>query len=110
MQGYICPHPPLLIPEVGGASLRRVNATVTPMTSGTPRWGRSPRPCVGHVPHSDGYRDATSFARRRACAVIWAASAALVTFTYQNETCPLLSCCWLWPATIAAWSRARGRR
>lgn len=31
VRGCICPHPPLLIPEVGGANRQRVSATVTAM-------------------------------------------------------------------------------
>ena len=33
MQGCICPHPPLLIPEIGGGSLEKVDATVQAMTA-----------------------------------------------------------------------------
>ena len=31
MQGCICPHPPLLIPEVGGAARNRIASTVAAM-------------------------------------------------------------------------------
>lgn len=57
MQGCICPHPPLLIPEVGGASLRRVNATVTAMRRLAAEVGE-PETVVVMSPHSDGYGDA----------------------------------------------------
>lgn len=57
MQGCICPHPPLLIPEVGGASLGKVAATVNAMK----RLGEivgEPETVVVISPHSDGLRDA----------------------------------------------------
>jgi len=57
MQGCICPHPPLLIPEVGGASLRKVNATVAAMSRLAAEVGE-PETVVVISPHSDGYGDA----------------------------------------------------
>jgi MEMO1 family protein len=57
MQGCICPHPPLLIPEVGGASLGRVAATVEGMRHLAELVGE-PETAVVISPHSEGYRDA----------------------------------------------------
>jgi aromatic ring-opening dioxygenase LigB subunit len=57
MQGCICPHPPLLIPEVGGASLRRVAATVEAMRRLATQIGE-PETIVVISPHSDGFGDA----------------------------------------------------
>src|SRR5665648_933192 len=57
MQGCICPHPPLLIPEVGGASLRQVSATVAAMRRLAAQVGE-PETLVVISPHSDGYGDA----------------------------------------------------
>ncbi len=31
MQGCICPHPPLLIPEIGGSAIADIEATVQGM-------------------------------------------------------------------------------
>ncbi len=56
MQGCICPHPPLLIPEVGGSSLARVDATVQAMR----RLGElvgEPQTAVVISPHTGGYSD-----------------------------------------------------
>jgi len=57
MQGCICPHPPLLIPEVGGASLGRVAATAQAMKLLGEKVGE-PDTVVVISPHSDGYGDA----------------------------------------------------
>ena len=57
MQGCICPHPPLLIPEVGGASLRRVSATVAALRRLAAEVGE-PETVVVMSPHSDGFGDA----------------------------------------------------
>jgi MEMO1 family protein len=57
MQGCICPHPPLLIPEVGGASLSRVSSTVQAMRRLANQVGE-PDTIVVISPHSDGYPDA----------------------------------------------------
>jgi MEMO1 family protein len=57
MQGCICPHPPLLIPEVGGSSLGRVAATVDGMKALAELVGE-PETAVVISPHSDGYGDA----------------------------------------------------
>ena len=51
MQGCICPHPPLLIPEVGGASLRRVSATVAALRRLAAEVGE-PETVVVMSPHS----------------------------------------------------------
>ena len=53
MQGCICPHPPLLIPEVGGPSLGRVAATVKGMQRLAELVGE-PETAVVISPHSDG--------------------------------------------------------
>jgi MEMO1 family protein len=56
VQGCICPHPPLLIPEVGGSSLARVEATVRAME----RLGElvgEPETAVVISPHTGGYSD-----------------------------------------------------
>jgi len=53
MQGCICPHPPLLIPEVGGAARAKIAATITAME----RLGESvgePDTMVVISPHADG--------------------------------------------------------
>jgi aromatic ring-opening dioxygenase LigB subunit len=57
MQGCICPHPPLLIPEVGGSSLAKVAATVAAMRQLADALGE-PETAVVISPHSDGYSDA----------------------------------------------------
>jgi len=57
MQGCICPHPPLLIPEVGGASIGRVTATKQAMERLAQLVGE-PETTVVISPHSDGYGDA----------------------------------------------------
>lgn len=56
MQGCICPHPPLLIPEIGGASLGKVAATVAAMTRLAEIVGE-PETVVVISPHTDGYGD-----------------------------------------------------
>jgi aromatic ring-opening dioxygenase LigB subunit len=56
MQGCICPHPPLLIPEVGGPSLGRVAATVAAMQRLAEEVGE-PETVVVISPHTDGYGD-----------------------------------------------------
>ncbi len=56
MQGCICPHPPLLIPDVGGSSLATVKATVDAMD----RLGElvgEPETAVVISPHTGGYSD-----------------------------------------------------
>lgn len=56
MQGCICPHPPLLIPEVGRSSLGTVQATVDAMQ----RLGElvgEPETAVVISPHTSGYSD-----------------------------------------------------
>ena len=57
MQGCICPHPPLLIPEVGGPSLAKVATTVAAMKRLATQVGE-PETVVVISPHSDGYGDA----------------------------------------------------
>jgi MEMO1 family protein len=57
MQGCICPHPPLLIPEVGGPSLAKVATTVAAMRRLATQVGE-PETAVVISPHSDGYGDA----------------------------------------------------
>ena len=57
MQGCICPHPPLLIPEVGGASIGRISATKQAMERLAELVGE-PETVVVISPHSDGYGDA----------------------------------------------------
>ena len=59
MQGCICPHPPLLIPEVGGPSLAKVATTVAAMKRLAGEVGE-PQTVVVISPHSDGYGDAHS--------------------------------------------------
>jgi len=56
MQGCICPHPPLLIPEIGGSSLDRVAATVAAMRRLAEEAGE-PETVVVISPHTDGYGD-----------------------------------------------------
>jgi len=56
MQGCICPHPPLLIPEVGCASLSRVEATVQGMQRLAELVGE-PETVVVISPHTSGYAD-----------------------------------------------------
>jgi MEMO1 family protein len=56
MQGCICPHPPLLIPEVGGASLGKVATTVAAMRHLAEMVGE-PETVVVISPHTDGYGD-----------------------------------------------------
>ncbi len=57
MQGCICPHPPLLIPEVGGKSLSKVTATAEAMRKLDELIGE-PETIVVISPHSEGYGDA----------------------------------------------------
>ena len=54
MQGCICPHPPLLIPEVGGHSRARVATTVEAMQRLVATVGQ-PETVVVISPHSEGY-------------------------------------------------------
>ena len=56
MQGCICPHPPLLIPEIGGASLERVEATVQAMRRLADAVGE-PETVVVISPHTSGFGD-----------------------------------------------------
>lgn len=57
VQGCICPHPPLLIPEIGGANLSRVAATVEGMKRLAADVGEH-ETVVIISPHSPGYTDA----------------------------------------------------
>jgi aromatic ring-opening dioxygenase LigB subunit len=57
MQGCICPHPPLLIPEIGGDALAAVSATVRGMEALAADVGE-PETVVIVSPHSPGYADA----------------------------------------------------
>lgn len=56
MQGCICPHPPLLIPEVGREALARVSATVAGMRRLAEIVGE-PETVVVMSPHTGGYRN-----------------------------------------------------
>ncbi len=56
MQGCICPHPPLLIPEIGGDALSRVAATARAMEELATDVGE-PDTVVVVSPHSPGYAD-----------------------------------------------------
>ena len=85
MQGCICPHPPLLIPEVGGASLRRVSATVEAMRRLADRVGE-PETIVVISPHSDGRRDAHVVRTApRLCGDLGRFRCPEVAFTYDND-------------------------
>ena len=57
MQGCVCPHPPLLIPEIGGDSLDAVAATVRGMEALAADVGE-PETVVVVSPHTPGYADA----------------------------------------------------
>lgn len=57
MKGCICPHPPLLIPEVGGAGRARVAATIVAMER-LADWVGEPETIVVISPHSDAYGEA----------------------------------------------------
>ncbi len=57
MQGCVCPHPPLLIPEIGGSSLAAVDATVQGMRALAADVGE-PETIVVVSPHTPGYADA----------------------------------------------------
>ncbi len=57
MFGCVCPHPPLLIPEVGGESIARVSATAEAMRQLVEIVGE-PETIVVISPHSEGYGDA----------------------------------------------------
>lgn len=57
MQGCICPHPPLLIPEIGGDALPRVEATVQGMKRLAADVGEH-ETVVVVSPHTPGYSDA----------------------------------------------------
>ena len=54
MQGCICPHPPLLIPEVGGAARGKIAATVTAMEKLAGSVGE-PETVVVISPHADDF-------------------------------------------------------
>lgn len=56
MQGCICPHPPLLVPEVGGAALAEVSDTVAAMRRLDERLGEIDTAVVVS-PHTPGYAD-----------------------------------------------------
>ena len=57
MQGCICPHPPLLIPEVGGSARGKIAATVAAMQRLAASVGE-PETIVVISPHTDGFGDA----------------------------------------------------
>ncbi len=57
MQGCICPHPPLLIPEVGGAGRGKVVDTIAAMERLAESIGE-PDTIVVISPHADGFGDA----------------------------------------------------
>ena len=57
MQGCICPHPPLLIPEVGGTARNRIAATVTAMEELAVSVGQ-PSTVVVISPHADDFGSA----------------------------------------------------
>ena len=54
MQGCICPHPPLLIPEVGGTARNKIAATVTAMERLAASVGE-PETIVVISPHADDF-------------------------------------------------------
>jgi AmmeMemoRadiSam system protein B len=56
MQGCVCPHPPLLIPAIGGDSRRDVQATVTAMERLAEELGEADL-CVVMSPHTPGFGD-----------------------------------------------------
>ncbi len=57
MQGCICPHPPLLIPEVGRGARGKIAATVAAMERLAEAVGE-PETIVVISPHADGFGDA----------------------------------------------------
>jgi len=57
MQGCICPHPPLLIPEVGGAARAKIAATVAAMEKLAASVGE-PETIVVISPHADDFGSA----------------------------------------------------
>jgi len=57
MQGCICPHPPLLIPEVGGGARGKIASTVAAMERLAELVGE-PDTIVVISPHADGFADA----------------------------------------------------
>jgi MEMO1 family protein len=57
MQGCICPHPPLLIPEVGGTARGRIATTIAAMDTLAATVGE-PETIVVISPHADGFGDA----------------------------------------------------
>ena len=57
MQGCVCPHPPLLIPEVGRDALAQVETTVRGMEALAGDVGE-PQTIVVISPHTSGYGDA----------------------------------------------------
>lgn len=56
MQGCICPHPPLLVPEVGGTARAKVAATIGAMETLAASIG-DPETIVVISPHTDGFGD-----------------------------------------------------
>lgn len=85
MQGCICPHPPLLIPEVGRSSLATVDATVKAMQRLGALVGE-PETAVVISPHTNGYRDAHVVrTSRRLYGDFGRFRAPQAAFTYQND-------------------------
>jgi aromatic ring-opening dioxygenase LigB subunit len=85
MQGCICPHPPLLIPEVGRTSLRKVSATIAAMQLLASQVGE-PETIVVMSPHSDGFGDAHVVRTApRLSGDLGRFRCPDVTFTYDND-------------------------
>jgi len=67
MQGCVCPHPPLLIPAIGGDNRRRVQATVEAMERLAAQTHAADLTIV-ISPHTPGYSDAVAV---RSPATLW---------------------------------------
>ena len=102
MQGCICPHPPLLIPEVGGAARNKIAATVTAMEKLAASVGE-PETIVVISPHADDFGAAHAVKTRAApAAATSAASAARTPRSATTTTCSSPNCCSPSPATTAS--------
>ncbi len=85
MQGCICPHPPLLIPEVGGAGRAKVTDTIAAMERLAESIGE-PDTVVVISPHADGFGDAHAVKTSpRLCGDFGRFRCPDVSFAYEND-------------------------
>ncbi len=85
MQGCICPHPPLLIPEVGGTARSRITATIEAMERLSESVGE-PETIVVISPHADGFGDAHAVKTpSRLCGDFGRFRCPEASFSYDND-------------------------